>query len=746
MSKPQEEAITGKAAGALFTITILTGSFLLFLIQPMLARMALPRLGGAPNVWNSAMLVYQALLLAGYYYAHRLSRLSLRRQVQVHLALFGVAALTLPVGLARLAVPPPGNEVWWVPLLLAVSIGPVFFAVSAQAPLMQRWYAAHPAAGQPWALYAASNLGSFGGLIAYPLMAEPLLPLRQQAWLWSGGYVLLVLLIALCARARWNRLEPQGNMIPQAAETSAIPRARLRLWVLLAAVPSGLMLSTTTHLTTDIFAMPLLWVVPLGLYLLSFVIAFADWRAPARICAALAWLAVLTVGGMAAVSYGWMGIVPLVCSVVLLFFVCTALHSRLYDLRPEPAQLTTFYLAMSAGGALGGLFTALIAPLAFDWVWEYPLLVLAGAALLPRGLLPDWRNGAGLDPQLRWLALGGLVVTSGVLCWMLYWANIYVESRPERWPLSAMVAVAGLALVPWRWLVVAVLAALMLAQGGLDTLADTRAGQRSRSYFGIYTVRDHQDQRMRTLLHGTTVHGEQSTDPARARMPLAYYGPNSGAGIVFGHAGALLGEQARVGVLGLGAGTLTCFAQAGQTWTVFEIDPAVVELSRNGTFTYLQLCAPTARIVVGDARLELARQPRGSFDLLAIDAFSSDSVPMHLFTHEAFGVYLDALSEHGVMMVHISNNFIDLEPALSAELQARGLAAALRDDNPQADTDYWATSWVAVSRDPAQIARIKALVPAAEWRALGQPASTVWRDDYASILPYITWTNFLGMR
>ncbi len=750
MSEPGGSATGGgKVAGALFTVTILTGSFLLFLIQPMVARMALPRLGGAPNVWNSAMLVYQALLLAGYYYAHRLSRLTLRRQVQIHLALFALAALTLPVGLVQLPPPPPGNEVWWVPLLLALSVGPVFFAVSAQAPLMQRWYAAHSAAGQPWALYAASNLGSFGGLIAYPLLAEPLLPLRAQAWLWTGGYALLVVLVALSARARWNMpvgAVAQGSMVPQGGGTDTIPRARIGQWVLLAAVPSGLMLSTTTHLTTDIFAMPLLWVVPLGLYLLSFVIAFADWRGPARVCAALAWAAVLTVGGMAAVSYGWMGLVPLICSVVLLFFVCTALHSRLYDLRPAAEHLTTFYLAMSAGGALGGLFTALIAPLAFDWVWEYPLLVLAAAALLPHGVLPDWRRTAGLDPQLRWLALGALVIAGGVLCWMLYGANLYVDSRPQRWPLAGVIALVGLGLVPWRWLAVALLGAVMLAQGGLDTLNDTRAGQRTRSYFGIYTVRDHKEERMRTLLHGTTVHGEQSTDPARARMPLAYYGPDSGAGIVFGHSRELLGDQVRAGVLGLGAGTLTCFAQPGQSWTVFEIDPAVVSLSRNGTFTYLQLCAPAARIVLGDARLELAHQPRGSFDLLAIDAFSSDSVPLHLFTHEAFGVYLDALSEHGVMMVHISNNFIDLEPALAAELKARGLAAALREDNPQPDTDYWATSWVAVSRDPAQIARIKALVPGAEWRALGRPAPQVWRDDSASILPYITWNNFLGMR
>ena len=730
----------------LFAATILTGSFLLFLIQPMVARMALPRLGGAPNVWNSAMLVYQALLLGGYYYAHRLSRWPLRRQAAVHLGLFALAALTLPIALAKLAPAAPSNEVWWVPLLLALSVGPVFFAVSAQAPLMQRWYAAHAGAGQPWALYAASNLGSFGGLIAYPVLVEPWLALRQQAWLWSAGYLLLLVLIALCARARWSMREHGGMMIPAVPDSPLIPRRRAALWVLLAAVPSGLMLSTTTHLTTDIFAMPLLWVIPLGVYLLSFTVAFADWRGPALIISALAWAGILSVGGMAMVSYGWMGLVPLVCSVVLLFLLCTALHARLYDLRPGADQLTAYYLAMSAGGALGGVFTALIAPAAFDWVWEYPLLILAAAALLPRGALPDWRHGAGLDPALRRAALAGLVLAGGVIVWQLYEANLYVESRPLRWPLTATAAVIGLVLVPWRAAVAALLLAVMLAQGGYDTLVDSRAGLRTRSYFGVYTVRTYPKDRLRTMLHGTTLHGEQSTDPMRRRLPLAYYGPGSGAAIVFGSARDLLGPRARIGVLGLGTGTLACFAQADQPWTIFEIDPAVLELSRNGTFTYLPLCAPQARVALGDARLELAKTPRASFDLLAIDAFSSDSVPMHLFTHEAFGVYLDALSPKGVMLVHISNNFIDLEPALAAELKARGLAAALRDDNPQRDTDYWATSWVAVSRDPAQIARITALDPDAPWRALGPPAPTVWRDDYASFLPYVTWHNFLGMR
>ena len=735
-----------RPARALFAATILTGSFLLFLIQPMVARMALPRLGGAPNVWNSAMLVYQALLLGGYYYAHRLSRRPLRRQAQVHLGLFALAALTLPITLANLAPAAPGNEVWWVPLLLVLSVGPVFFAVSAQAPMMQRWYAAHGNAGEPWALYAASNLGSFGGLIAYPLLVEPWLALRQQAWLWSAGYLLLLVLIALCARARWAMHETGGIMITAMPTSPVILRRRIATWVLLAAVPSGLMLSTTTHLTTDIFAMPLLWVMPLGVYLLSFTFAFANWRGPARVIAALAWVGMLSVGGMAMVSYGWMGLVPLVCSVVLLFLICTALHAQLYDLRPGADQLTAFYLAMSAGGALGGVFTALIAPVAFDWVWEYPLLMLAAALLLPRGALPDWRHGAGLDPGLRWAALGGLVLAGGIIVWQLYEANLYVESRALRWPLAAAAMVIGLVLVPWRAAVLTLLLAVMLAQGGYDTIVDSRAGLRTRSYFGVYTVRTDPKDRLRTMLHGTTLHGEQSTDPMRRRLPLAYYGPGSGAAIVFGNARDLLGPRARVGVLGLGTGTLACFAQADQPWTIFEIDPAVLRLSTNGSFTYLPLCAPQAKVALGDARLELAKAPRGSFDLLAIDAFSSDSVPMHLFTHEAFGVYLDALSPRGVMMVHISNNFIDLEPALAAELKARGLAAALRDDNPQRDTDYWATSWVAVSRDPAQIARITARDPDAPWRPLGPPAPQVWRDDYASFLPYVTWHNFLGMR
>jgi hypothetical protein len=729
-----------KPSRALFVATILTGSFLLFLVQPMIARMALPRLGGAPNVWNSAMLVYQALLLAGYFYAHRVSRLPFATQTKLHLALFALAALTLPVGLIEMPTPAPGTEVFWVPALLALSIGPVFFLVSAQAPLMQRWFSAHPEAGEPWPLYAASNLGSFGGLIAYPLLVEPLLPLKAQAWAWSAGYGLLLVLIWLSARSRRGVYQA----VSPAAAAAPVPTRRVLMWLALAAVPSGLMLSTTTHLTTDIFAMPLLWVIPLGIYLLSFVFAFSENRRAARIISALAWPVLLGAGGLAMISQGSNGLIPVLISVALLLFVCVALHARLYDLRPATGQLTYFYLIMSAGGALGGLFTALIAPLVFDWVWEHPLLVLAAALLLPREALPDWRRLKGLEPAMQRALLLAIAFAIGFLLWLLNDITAAFEETPLRWAYAGAIALLGLALVPWRALAPALLALTMYVQGGFVTLQDSRDGIRTRSYFGIYTVRDYPEQKLRTLAHGTTLHGEQSLDPKLSRFPLTYYGPGSGAGIAFSHARELFGPTPSIGVVGLGTGTLACFAQPGETWRFYEIDPAVLELSRNATFTFVRDCTPNAQVVIGDARIELAKARPGTIDLLAIDAFSSDAIPLHLLTNEAFGVYLQALSPRGLLLVHISNRYIDLEPALSATVRARQLHAALRDDEPPEGTELTGSSWVAISRDPAQLKALERLAPALPWTPLKRPAPDVWSDDYASILPFIQWENFLG--
>ncbi|MFC0589781.1 spermidine synthase [Novosphingobium aquiterrae] len=728
---------------ALFVATILTGSFLLFLVQPMIARMALPRLGGAPNVWNSAMLVYQALLLGGYYYAHKLGTLPLRRQAQIHLGLLAVAALTLPVGLASLPPPQPGLEALWVPALLGLSIGPVFLLVSAQAPLMQRWFAADSGAGEPWALYAASNLGSFSGLIAYPLLAEPLLSLHAQSWAWSLGYGLLIGLVMLCALAR--RGAAAAPAIAAASDAAPpISRRRILLWLALAAVPSGLMLSTTTHLTTDLFAMPLLWVIPLGLYLLSFVFAFAERRGAARILTLLAWPALFTTGALAMVSHGSSALFPVIAAVILLFLVCVALHGRLYDLRPATSQLTLFYLIMSAGGVLGGLFTALIAPLAFDWAWEHPILVLAAALLMPASERFDWRRLPGLEPSSHHLLRLSALVLALFCSWQIF---LVVRDGGDRGTAALWmggVVIAGLLVSQWRSLVLLVMLWAMFAQGGFLTMRESLDGLRKRSYFGIYTVHDRPSERLRTLVHGTTLHGMQSTEPARRLMPLSYYGPTSGAGLAFAHAPDIYGPGARLGVVGLGAGSLACYHKAGEAWTFFEIDPLVLAYSQDRTFTFLKDCAPDARVVLGDARIELAKVAPNTFDLLAVDAFSSDAIPMHLLTDEAMGVYERALSPRGLLLIHISNRFIDLAPVLSAAANKRGLQAIVRNDEPSADAGYTSSTWVVLSRDPAALAALQKQSGSATWQALGRPAARVWTDDHASILPFVQWHTVLG--
>ena len=721
----------------LFVATVLTGSVLLFVVQPMVARMALPQLGGAPNVWNSAMLVYQALLLGGYAYAHLLSRLPVARQATIHLALLVLAAVTLPIHLADLAPPAPGREALWVPALFALSIGPVFFLVSAQAPLMQRWFSAHPQAGEPWALYAASNLGSFAGLIAYPLVFEPLLGVHIQAWSWSVGYFALLGLIGLCAWARWGLRALPGETPGEAAP---IPARRIVQWLVLAAVPSGLMLSTTTHLTTDVFAMPLLWVIPLGLYLLSFVPAFADKRPFANAVTRITPVLILLAGGFAMTSRGTGSLSLALAGVVLLFAVAVTLHARLYDLRPPATRLTLFYLVMSAGGALGGLFTALLAPLWFDWVWEHPLLIFAAALLVPMRPLLGWMRMDGLSRPTILTAVVVLVGFAGFLGWLRFGLD------PQESPLFALlltlaIAFCGILVLGVRSAYVAILAILMIAYGGWETLNQSLSGARTRSYFGVYTVRDYPDERQRVLAHGTTMHGMQFTD-ARRRVPTTYYGRSSGIGIAMSRVPLLYGPAARVGVVGLGTGTLACWRAPGQRWTFFEIDDAVLDLSRRGRFTYLRDCAPDAAVRIGDARIELARLPTQSFDAIAVDAFSSDAIPLHLLTSEALGVYQRALAPDGLLMIHISNRYFELEPQLSAALGAAGWHARVLTDQPRRNGVFSASVWVAVTRDPAQLARITA---GREWKPLlDVPGTRPWTDEHASILGAVRWQNLLG--
>ena len=736
-------------ARPLFVATVLAGSFLLFLVQPLVARMALPQLGGAPAVWNSAMLVYQALLLAGYAYAHAIARLPLKRQAAIHLAVLVIAGLTLPIALADLAPPASqGLEALWVPLLFVLTIGPVFFAVSAQAPLMQRWYAADPDAGDPYWLYAASNLGSFAGLLAYPLFLEPNLPLGSQSWVWSVGYVLL---IGLVAAAAWIRRDASvgGDAAIADSEAEPIGWRRIALWLALAAVPSGLMLSTTTHLTTDIVAMPLLWVIPLGLYLLSFVFAFNERSALGYTLARVAPVVVLLAGGMAMVSQNAASLSIGFATVLMLFVLATALHRRLYFERPSPRRLTLFYLVMSAGGALGGAFTALVAPLLFDWVWEHPILVLAGAALLPDRPLVAWMERLGLTGRQKKIAVATLLIAAAIIAILV---NRWVIAQDNTLVLLGMLAVAfcGVLLLGHGRAMVLVLAALMLGRGGYQTLATSFEGSRDRSYFGIYTVRDLPEEGKRSLVSGTTLHGLQFTASDRRRQPTTYYGPNSGVGAALGELPAIAGPAARVGVVGLGVGTLACYRQPGQDWDFFEIDRTVLSYSRDETFTFVSDCAPDATIHLGDARIMLDRYREGMgsddrFDALVIDAFSSDAIPLHLVTDEAFGIYRRTLAEDGLLLVHISNRFIDLTPMMAALAERHGMIAVLRShqDPPFAD-GISPSLWVVMARDPAGLARLLSARPDLSWHRLPPPAERVWTDDFASILPFIQWQNVLG--
>ncbi|MFS0770891.1 spermidine synthase [Sphingomonas sp. 1P08PE] len=731
---PEGDAVSaGQVAGrALFVLTILAGSFLLFLVQPMVARMALPRLGGAPAVWNSAMLVYQALLLGGYAYAHALGRLRPRAQGMVHVAVLLVAALWLPIGLMASELPASVQPALWAPWLLLGSIGPLFFAVSAQAPLVQRWFSVASGGRDPYALYAASNLGSFAGLIAYPLLVEPLMPVRVQSLSWSGGYLVLAALIVACVATLPRSTD---RMEAEVAVSPAPTRRTVQWWLALSFVPSGLMLATSTYITTDIVAMPLLWVLPLGLYLLSFSIAFAERRAAADFITRIAPITILLFGGVMMGGYQEGPWFTLIVALALLFVASVALHTAMYRRRPAPDRLTGFYLAMAAGGALGGVFAGLVAPVVFDWTYEYPLLILAAGALAPQTFLT-----AGLR-NLWWARRTTATIVVGVLLAALLIAGgaaLAPGGVDRRGIFFLVVGAIGLASVGVRVAYMAVLATALMLFGGYRSLAlSAEPGARTRSYFGVYTVRI--GPRLRELDHGTTVHGIQLAGTvARERTPTTYYAPGSGVGQAMQALPQLYGPRARVGVVGLGTGTLACYARPGQTWRFYEIDPAVVRIARDtGQFTYLSRCLPNPSIVMGDARVSLARAPAGSLDMLALDAFSSDAVPMHLMTREAFATYARVVGRRGLLLVHISNRFLDLEPVVAAAAQEGGWAATLLDYKPSTlDATASHSMWIALSPDAAVLAELTR--GSKEWRGpQTRPGIAAWTDDYSTILPLL---------
>jgi hypothetical protein len=749
----------------LFAATLFAGAALLFLVQPLAGKLLLPVVGGTPAAWNSCLVFFQALLLAGYLYAHRsVTRLGVRRQAAAHLGVLllvlvafaaAVAATGSPVAVFPALVPADQDyPVAGVVALLAVAVGLPFLVLSTTAPLLQRWFAAtgHPAAADPYHLYAASNAGSLLGLLAYPFVVEPLLPLPDQQWLWAAGVVVYLLMVTTCAFAvrrarsaeRGARSADEGKKTEPSDSGSSLrtPRSALRTlrWVALAALPSSLLMGVTTHLSTDLAPVPLLWVVPLALYLVSFVVVFARWPGPARRVAGrvtpmLVLFVVVTLLTGAGEPLG------LIVGLHLAAFlgVCLVCHGELARDRPPPDQLTAFYFWMSVGGVLGGAANALLAPVVFHRLGmvEYPLALTLAGLVRPRG--EGSRLRLTVPDGLLVLGLFGLAV--GLVVEVPRRVDLPADGpdadlgRVVRGALMyGLPAVVAFALVarPARF---ALALAALFAAGMFDPGPHGRTLHRERNFFGLVRVTKSPDGRFVRLVHGTTLHGQQRTDEPGPPRPMTYYHEKGPVGHLFR---AVPPERVkRVGVVGLGTGAMAAYARPGQAWTFYEIDPAVARVAADGRyFTFLSGCQGACEVVLGDARRQLARVPDGSFDLLVLDAFSSDAIPVHLLTREALALYVRKLAPGGVLAMHLSNNHLDLPPLVGRLARDHDPPLVVRyahDEPSEAEREDGkaASQWVVLARSEADLG---AMAGGPHWQPVPARPGPVWRDDFANIL------------
>lgn len=696
----------------LYTLTTLLSAVLLFSIQPMFAKMVLPVLGGSPSVWAVALAFFQGALLAGYLYAHGLMRFLTPKQTGfVHLLFCLIALVALPIALPEgWREPPQGDAYLWQFGLFAVAIGLPFMAVAANAPLLQAWFAraGHAQSADPYFLYAASNLGSFFALLGYPLLLEPMFGASKLSAFWAIGYICLITAIALCFSIVWRRQETQKAR-PLEAPDSAGGRSAAALtwkdratWVCLAMVPAALLTAFTTYVATDVASAPLIWVIPLALYLLTFVIVFRD-STPAgqdddNATDMIAWLHVISVFLVfLQLSQVWRGGWFLTTSLGFSAFVSGTLvaHRTLYQNRPDAKSLTEFYLWMSFGGVLGGLFAALIAPKLFSEVYEYPLLLALTLACRP-GVVSALKSG-----NLN-VTSGAAKIAAGMAAVFGFaWLCAQMDWTFDRWG-AALVLIIALAIpLFWNWRkpVHQLAVALIMVSVLVFLPTAVHVGNAERSYFGVYRISKSDDGQFTVLQHGSTLHGAQRRqdkdgNPVQDLEPATYYyrgGPIHYAVAAVQHR---LGKSAKghFGVVGLGAGAMACHAEPGETWKFYEIDPVVVDIARSENFSFMKECQPNAEVVVGDARLTLEKEPDGVFDLLVIDAFSSDAVPIHLLTREALELYLSKLKPEGVGVLHISNRYLDLEGVVHATLaQIDGVKAFILEKS-QDERDYEKTS------------------------------------------------------
>ncbi|HUI05942.1 MAG TPA: fused MFS/spermidine synthase [Verrucomicrobiae bacterium] len=724
----------------LYGVTIFAGAALLFVVQPMVGRMVLPLLGGSPAVWNTTMVFYQSVLLAGYAYAHFATKwLGWRRQAAVHVAVLLLPLLALPIGISRGWVPPTTqNPIPWLLALLTVAVGLPFFVVSTTSPLLQRWFSAsgHREATDPYFLYAASNCGSLLALLSYPVLIEPRLRLGEQSRWWAIGYGALVALVAICGLVVWRigRPDAPGATAASAALNERLTARRRWRWILQSFVPCSLMLSVTTYITSEVAPVPLLWVIPLAIYLLAFVLVFARRRwLPHR------WMVRALPFAVAAVAFTLVGrvleMIPLLIGLHLIcqFVVSMVCLGELANDRPSAVHLTEYYLWVSLGGVLGGMFNALLAPVIFSSVAEYPVTLVLGCWLAPNLISRPGRPlqrvlDVGLPVVIGLIAANLLLLLRDVTDSPVALAKalmygvplilcLAVLRRPRRFALSLGCVFVACSLVP----------------GYQD-----RTLHVARSFFGINRISLDPTGRFHWLMHGNTIHGIQSLDANQRDEPLGYFtrtGP-------FGQAFAALGFPAkqRVGVVGLGAGTLACYAARGERWTFYEIDPAVERIARDPRyFTYLRDCPADVDVVLGDARLSLQKAADGQFGILVLDAYNSDTIPLHLITREAVALYLRKLAPDGALIFHISNRHLRLERVVGVLAQDAGLTCLAKGESSPSflTTGKLSSKWAILARNPATLG---SLMYDPSWLQPPPHLKTrLWTDDYASIFSVFDW-------
>lgn len=752
LARPLPRAsVSSRILPLLFAMAIFWSAALLFWIEPLVSKQLLPLLGGSPGVWNTCLVFFQAMLLAGYAFAHLVAaRLEPRRAAWAYLAVLALATGALVFGLTSPAIhtePGATAPIPWVLRTLLATVGLPFFALAATGPTLQRWFSltAHPSARDPYFLYAASNLGSMIGLLAFPSLLEPFVTTSRQLSQWSAGYLALLALAIACAAAlaRWpagatgpaeDVVASTGDAAPRAtpaAEAAVGVRRRLR-WLFLAFLPSSLLLGVTTYLSTDIAAVPLLWIVPLAIYLATFTLTFAAhppiphrWVLRAAPVVAAAWVVSIPVR-WALPHWATFGI-----QLLLLFTVAMACHGELAKDRPAPRHLTGFYLWVSLGGVLGGAFNTLLAPVLFTGTTEYPLVILLAVLAIPSR---PRRAGRTLS-----LSLDVLVPAAA---WGLAALLFHLVRNEGDWWWGAAAAAPVLLALPFsgRSLRLALALAAVYVTGVAAERGSDRLLFGHRDFYGRIRVLAVADGKAHELMHGTTLHGKQNMLPRYRRNPLTYYSRRGPVGDVF-RAIQARPLPARVAAVGLGTGTLAAYARPGERWTFYELNPVVEKVATNPRyFTYFTDALARPAIVLGDARLRIREAAPGAYDLIVLDAFSSDAIPIHLLTREAIRLYESKLARGGLVVFNVSNRYLDLDPVLAATARDNGLVAWHRDDEDLTSREENAgidrSEWVALARSRADLGP---LVRDTLWSELPPTRMRSWTDDFSGLLSILQW-------